>query len=697
MCGRAHPVAQQDARIARPCLGPEPAQERAAFLAAIVQSSASAIIGKTLDGTVTSWNPGAERLYGYTATEIIGHNISRLVAPGGPNDVPMILDHIRRGEQVGPIETVRRCKDGSLLEVLLSVSPVRDQAGRIIGAATVAHDISERKRTERELIASRKQALEILESIGDAFYALDNDWRFTYVNARAEQLWQKQREDLVGRRIWDVFPKAEGSETHAEHERAMATRQALEYETFSPVIKRWIEVNVYPSATGLSVYFRDITARKEAQAAERKLTRHTERLARQTAALAQTSRILAEASLDLPFALQALASSVAKHIGDGCVIYLLSGDTDELEVAGLHHPDAEALMLARQVLGDSAAIRQMHHLLASGQPSLEGTFGAEARRTSSKPEVWPLFDRFGAFQRLAVPLCLRNQPIGVVAVWRRGSGRPYTDEDVELLEQLADRGALAIQSGRLFAQAQEAIRLREEVLAAVSHDLRTPLTSIRGTAQLVERTAERDEQLSSERVRAQMRRIQNATTRMERWIAELIDVARLQAGQELTLNRTPTLLSSLVTEAVTEFQQATPDRPILLDVASDEATGFWDATRLRRVIDNLLSNATKYSPQEKCIEVAVRQVERSGAHWATLRVSDYGVGIPSADLPHLFEHYRRGGNVGRISGSGIGLAGAHRIVQQHGGRLEVESREGAGSTFTVWLPIDRGAAGLAHT
>jgi signal transduction histidine kinase len=193
--------------------------------------------------------------------------------------------------------------------------------------------------------------------------------------------------------------------------------------------------------------------------------------------------------------------------------------------------------------------------------------------------------------------------------------------------------------------------------------------------------------LSPERLISSMRRIQDATHRMEAWIGELIDVARLQAGQELSLRPAPTSLGSLVTDAVAELQSAAPGRRVLVHLPPAEVTGMWDATRLRRVVDNLLSNALKYSPSGEDVEVEVGQVEQQGVRWATLRVTDHGVGIPSADLPHLFEQFRRGRNVGWISGAGIGLAGAHRIVLQHGGRLEVTSREGVGSSFTLWLPI----------
>jgi PAS domain S-box-containing protein len=121
-----------------------------ALLAAIVESSDDAIASKNLDGIVTSWNRAAERLFGYAAEEIVGRHISVLAAPGRENEMPMILERIRRGERVDHFETLRRRKDGTLVEISLSVSPVRDRQGRIVGASKIARDIAERRRMEQE-------------------------------------------------------------------------------------------------------------------------------------------------------------------------------------------------------------------------------------------------------------------------------------------------------------------------------------------------------------------------------------------------------------------------------------------------------------------------------------------------------------------------------------------------------------------
>ena len=142
--------------------------ELASRLAAIVESSDDAIIGKTLDGIITSWNPGAVRMYGYTAQEMIGHSVSRLFPPGHAGELLPILEQLRRGERVDHFETNRVRKDGTVIEVSVSVSPIRDAAGAVAGAATVARDITGRNRAaaERRAMESRLRQAERRETVG---------------------------------------------------------------------------------------------------------------------------------------------------------------------------------------------------------------------------------------------------------------------------------------------------------------------------------------------------------------------------------------------------------------------------------------------------------------------------------------------------------------------------------------------------
>jgi PAS domain S-box-containing protein len=154
------------------------------WLAAIVESSDDAIVSKTLDGIVTSWNPAAHRVFGYTAGEMVGRHISVLAAPGREDEMPAILERLRRGERIDHYETVRRRKDGSLVEVSVTISPIRDDAGTIVGASKLARDITERKRVDAALEASEERFRTLANTVPDVVWIADPDGTITFANDR---------------------------------------------------------------------------------------------------------------------------------------------------------------------------------------------------------------------------------------------------------------------------------------------------------------------------------------------------------------------------------------------------------------------------------------------------------------------------------------------------------------------------------
>jgi PAS domain S-box-containing protein len=234
------------------------------------------------------------------------------------------------------------------------------------------------------------------------------------------------------------------------------------------------------------------------------------------------------------------------------------------------------------------------------------------------------------------------------------------------------------------AEAERAIAVRDQVLAAVSHDLKAPLTVISGRAQLLAKQLQRINGAQSQEHVDSLREIHESTRRMRVWIDELVDVARLQVGQELRLNRAPTDLVAVVRQAAAEYTDNGEHHQLRIEASESALVGDWDAERLHRVLANLINNAIKYSPDGGEVTIHIERDEGVAA----IAVRDCGVGIPPADLPHVFEQFHRAGNVvGRIAGTGIGLAISRHIVEQHGGSIEVDTREGFGSTFTVRLPM----------
>jgi signal transduction histidine kinase len=259
--------------------------------------------------------------------------------------------------------------------------------------------------------------------------------------------------------------------------------------------------------------------------------------------------------------------------------------------------------------------------------------------------------------------------------------------DITELKQLeAERAAIRVREEAARRDAQAAARVRQAFMAAATHDLGNPLMAIRVQAELLEELAgELAPSQAAEQVLSGAQRIVATSSRMAGILRELLDVARLQTGQQLVLERRPTDLAALARRVIADRQQATQHHVLRLRVEGEDhaLVGSWDAGRLERVLDNLLDNAIKYSPRGG--EVAVSVMPQDTV--VVLAVADHGLGIPAADLPHVFEWFRRGSNVADSApGSGLGLAGARQIVEQHGGTLSVDSREGVGTTFMLRLP-----------
>ncbi len=241
---------------------------------------------------------------------------------------------------------------------------------------------------------------------------------------------------------------------------------------------------------------------------------------------------------------------------------------------------------------------------------------------------------------------------------------------------------------------KDAERDRIAFIDAATHDLKNPLTVVRGRAQLLQRQFRRAEAVNAATIAAELQAIDADAGRMLALINEALDAAHLRAGRPLALRRDDVDLVALAAACAQEAERRGAQHPVQVAAAVPTLVGVWDRARLERVVANLLDNASKYSPDGGEIVIAVdREHDAAGGAWAILRVRDQGVGIPAADLPYVFDRFRRGGNVGGIAGSGVGLAGAKQIISQLGGTIAVASEAGQGTTVTVRLPL--GASGAS--
>lgn len=266
---------------------------------------------------------------------------------------------------------------------------------------------------------------------------------------------------------------------------------------------------------------------------------------------------------------------------------------------------------------------------------------------------------------------------GVEIVAQASAAPVVTEDGTRLGAVLAFRDVTAL---------REIERQKDSFLAAAAHDLKTPLTTIKGLAQVLHRRATRANTPETAQLVNGLEQINLAVTRMNRLINELLDVSRARMGRPIELNRARTDIVALLRRVAAESEQANGRYHIWVEATVPELYGMWDTDRLERALGNLLSNAIKYSPAGGEITVTVRTEGDENDYWAVVAVRDRGLGIPSADLPHVFERFYRARNVGHMQGTGIGLAGVLQIVEQHGGTVSVESEEGVGSNFTVRLP-----------
>jgi len=300
----------------------------------------------------------------------------------------------------------------------------------------------------------------------------------------------------------------------------------------------------------------------------------------------------------------------------------------------------------------------------------------------------------GSSAMAALPLVADRATIGALLVgfpMERG----FDADDRAFLLTLATQCAAALHRIQLYEsaaaareQAEAALHARDEFLRTMVHDLKTPLTSLLWHSQLLVRAAGEGES-STITVKPSAAAVLASAQELMASIDEIYDLTRIQHGAALQLHREPVDLLALVQEVV-----ATKSDPAGHDVRvdGDTATSMLvqaDRARLNRVLGNLLDNALKYSPRGSNVRISVEPAQDDAREGVVVHVVDQGVGIPEADQPRVFDRYWRGTNVSSSTrGEGIGLASARQLVEWHGGRLTVHSQEGAGSTFSMWLPRD---------
>jgi PAS domain S-box-containing protein len=285
----------------------------------------------------------------------------------------------------------------------------------------------------------------------------------------------------------------------------------------------------------------------------------------------------------------------------------------------------------------------------------------------------------------------------VAGAWRSESElrrRDGSQVPVEIWSRRLDlpTGPIGLSVVRDISAQLEADQIREEVLTAISHDLRSPLNSIKLHAQSLQRLVRRGETPDPKRLDDGLSAIDTMSTRVASLLDDVVDMARDRSHSGVPFEPEPTDLIALARRCAEEVRSSA-GRYVQVEATAEMVVGLWDPRGIERVVLNLLTNAIKYSPQGGAVRVQVERITEDATPHALLVVQDEGIGIPAADLSQIFERYRRGRNVGKIAGTGVGLTGAKQIVERHGGAIDVASTEGAGTRVTVSLPLEPPAVG----
>ena len=422
--------------------------------------------------------------------------------------------------------------------------------------------------------------------------------------------------------------------------------------------------------------------RGEAQAAERRAI-----------FLAEASTLLSS-SLDYEKTLEAVAHAAVPWVADWCGVDIL-GEDGGLRRLAVAHVDPAKVEWARELSErypyDPDAPHGVAAVLRTGRSELyEEVPDALLVAAAKDDEHLRIMREIGFNSVMVVPLAAHGRAFGAITFVTAESGRRYGAEDLAFAEDLARRAALAVENARLYRQAQEANRIKDEFLATLSHELRTPLTAILGWASMLAAGG-----LNPHEAARAVAAIERNARAQRQIVEDVLDVSRIITGK-LRLEMRPVELKALVQDAVESVRPAAEAKGVYLStlLAPDTGEVTGDSDRLQQVMWNLLSNAVKFTPAGGRVEVELR---REGARTA-LRVGDTGEGIAPEFLPHVFDRFRQAdmGTTRQHGGLGLGLSIVRHLVELHGGEVTAESRgRGHGSTFTLRLPLRPAPRGSA--
>ena len=622
-------------------------------LAATVESSNDAIISKTLDGIITSWNAGAERIFGYSAAEIVGQNIGLLFPPDRLDEELQFIEKIKRGEHITNYVTERIAKNGSRIPVSLTVSPLKDFDGNIVGASKIIHDITARKQAQESLQKSEERFKLISRATNDTLW----DW-----NLLTNELWWNENfYKMFGYREEEVEPTIESwtSRLHPEdaerighevHELIESGGQTWtgEYRfqrgdgSYSVVIDRaYLVHDEQGNPVRMVGSLMDITERKQIE----------EKLKSREAQLAESQQI-------------AHLGSWEWDIRENKVQW----SDEEYRIFGLQPQEFGATY--------EAYLERVH------PDDREMVTGIIEKALQEK--------EYPSFEHRVV------RPDGTLRIIS-ADGKVVLDEDgnpikmVGITLDITEQKQFEAELEQARDAALESARLKSEFLANMSHEIRTPMNGVIGMTGLLLDTDLNDEQ------RDYAETIRQSSDSLLTVINDILDFSKIEAGK-LHFETLDFDLRNVVEGAVDLFAERAhvKELELISNIDANVPTPLrGDPGRLRQVLVNLLGNALKFTERGEVVLCIGLEKETDTGAVLNFRIRDTGIGISADAQKRLFQAFVQadGSTTRKYGGTGLGLAISKQLVEAMGGEISVKSEEGKGSTFKFTAHFKKQPAG----
>lgn len=555
-----------------------------------------------------------------------------------------------------------------------------------------------------ELLQSSAFLDSLIENLPNMVFVKDAEQlRFVRFNRAGEELLGYARSELIGKNDYDFFPKEQADAFTAKDRAVLKGNRIVDIpeekiETRSQGV-RILHTKKIPllGLDGRPQYLlgisEDITEFMLAEqerlriVEERAAHRERDRIADRNAFLAEASTLLAS-SLDYGQTLVQLAHLSNERLSHWCMIHVLGEDGLSERVVGEHREaslDAELQKACEWIKAQDDAPNRISQVLRSGR----GIFSPEstvhelfhAKNGVQIPESMGVL-RLSSW--MVAPIMSRGRIRGAITFALDDLSRAYDEQDLSIAEELGRRAGTAIDHSLLYRAAQKAIRARDEFLSIASHELKTPLTSLKLQLQMTRRRIhEKDGNPPNiEKMAATLDSSDRQVTRLAQLVEDLLDVSRIQSGK-LIYSLEYVDLVSMVREVIERFVEDIGAAGNTIHLDGDLAVVVnCDRFRMEQVVTNLISNAIKYGAGTPILVTV-----ESGVEWASIRVRDQGVGISLEKQSRIFERFERVITDPNISGLGLGLFIVRSIVHAHQGRVRVESQEGQGATFVVELPM----------